>query len=202
VSGESIRMTSRFNRTMAIVLCAVAAGAVGIAIWAGDLTLLWVYPGALLTAVFCWTALWRPHVEVSDAGVTVQNVTHRVDVPWEALVHIDTRRALTLHTAHGQFTAWSAPAPGMMSAMMAGRREANRESRASGSAVGYGDLIGTDSGDAALVIRENWRRRLDGGLIEVGVAHDTPVVRHWNFTWVAVEVVLAVATIWAIIATA
>ena len=195
-------MTSRFNRTMAIVLCAAAAGAVAIAIWTGDPTLLWVYPGAALTAVFCWTALWRPCVEVSDAGVRVQNVTHRVDIPWEALVHIDTRRALTLHTAHDRFTAWSAPAPGFMSAMMASRREANRETRASGGAAGHGDLIGTDSGNAALIIRENWRTRLDSGQIEIGVADDTPVARHWNFTWVAVEVVLAVATLWALIATA
>ena len=195
-------MTSRFNRTMAIVLWAAAAGAVILALWTGDRTLLWVYPGAVLVAVFCWTALWRPYVEVSDAGVRVQNVTHRIDIPWEALVHVDTRRALTLHTANGQYTAWSAPAPGFMSAMMASRREANRESRASGAAAGHGDLIGTDSGNAALIIRENWRRRLDAGQIEIGVAEATAVERQWNFFGVAAEVVLAVATLWALIATA
>ena len=202
VTGESIRMTSTFNRTMAIVLGAVAALAVVLAIWTGDSTLAWVYPGAALLALFSWSALWRPYVEVGDAGVRVQNVTHHVDIPWEALVHVDTRRALTLHTAHGQYTAWSAPAPGFMAAMAASRRQANREARASGGAPGHGDLIGSDSGNAALVIRESWRTRLDSGQIEIGVADDTPVTRHWNLTWAAVEVALAVVTVWAIIVTA
>jgi len=202
VTGESMRMTSTFNRTMAIVLCAAAGLAVVIAIWTGEVSLVWVYPGAALLVLFSWSALWRPYVEVGDAGIQVQNVTHRVDIPWEALVHVDTRRALTLHTAHGQYTAWSAPAPGFVSAAMASRRAANREARAAGGAPGHGDLMGTDSGNTALVIRERWRARLDAGQIEVGIADDTRVARHWNLTWLAVEIALAIVTVWAIIATA
>ncbi len=202
MTGDSIRMTSTFNRVMAIVLSAAAGFAVILAVWTGDVTLAWVYPGAALVVLFSWSALWRPYVEVGDSGLTVQNVTHRVDIPWEALVHVDTRRALTLHTAHGQYTVWSAPAPGALSAILASRREANREARAAGMAAGHGDLIGTDSGNAALVIRENWRKRLDAGRIDIGVADETPVERHWNLLWAAIEIVLAVATVWAIVATA
>src|SRR4051812_23330357 len=102
---------SRFNRIVAILVWALAALVVALGAWGSVQSLLWVYPAAALAAFSAWAALWRPGVGVDDAGVHVRNVTHSVDIPWEALIHLDTKHALTLLTPGQRFTVWSAPAP-------------------------------------------------------------------------------------------
>lgn len=200
--SEPVRVTSTFNRVMAVVLWVVAGCAVVAALVGGDARQLWLYPAAAATSVLAWVALWRPCVEVVDAGVRLQNVTHQVLVPWEALVHVDTRRALTLRTPAGDFVAWSAPAPGLLSALGPNARAARREARAAGEEVRNSDLVGSDSGNAAVVVREQWARRRESGQIELGVAGSTAVRRHWEPALPALAVALIVATIWVMIATA
>ena len=195
-----IRIDSRFNRIAAVIVWSLAALAVISAVWSADPRLAWVYAGAPLAALLGWGALWRPCVVVSDRGVRVQNVSHDVDVPWEALVHVETARALTLHTPAGAFTAWSAPAPGFFT-VMRGNAKARREATAAGGDARPSDRIGTDSGNAALVIRETWRSRLDAGQVELGVADETPVKRHWHVLILAASGLLTVATIALIVAT-
>lgn len=196
----AIRIDSRFNRIAAVVVWSLAVLAVITAVWSADARLAWVYAAAPLAALLGWAALWRPSVIVADHGVALRNVTHDVEVPWEALVHVDTRRALTLHTPTGTFTAWSAPAPGLFSTMM-GNARARREDRAAGGTTGVSDRLGTDSGDAAVVVRETWRRRLDAGQVELGVADDTPVNRHWHVTLMVTSILLIVLSLALIVAT-
>lgn len=202
MSGQSLRMTSTFNRAAAVGVWIACGCAAVLALWSGAERLLWVYPGAALGVVLGWIALWRPYVAVSDAGVAVQNVTHRVLVPWEALVLVDTRRALSLRTPRATFTAWSAPAPGFLTAMFATGREVNREARAAGAATRHGDLIGSDSGNAAVVIREQWRARLDAGTVRVGVADEITVRREWELGLPTLAAVLGIVTVWVLIVTA
>ncbi|WP_106814329.1 PH domain-containing protein [Microbacterium timonense] len=200
MTDQAIRIDSRFNRIAAVIVWSLAALAVVTAVWSADVRLAWVYAAAPLAALLGWAALWRPSVTVSATGVRLENVSHDVDVPWEALVHVDTKRALTLHTPSGAFTAWSAPAPGLFSTMM-GNAKARREARAAGGAVLGSDRLGTDSGNAALVVRETWRRRLDAGQVELGVADETPVTRRWHVALLTACAVLAAASIALIIAT-
>lgn len=195
-----IRIDSRFNRIAAIVVWSLAALAVVTAVWSGDPRLAWVYAGAPLAALLGWAALWRPCVVVSAEGVRLENVSHDVDVPWEALVHVETARALTLHTPSGRFTAWSAPAPGIFSTM-ASNAKARRETSAAGAEARPSDRLGSDSGNAAVVIRETWRARLDAGQIQVGVADETRVTRHWHVTVLLASAALATAAVALIIAT-
>lgn len=108
--GHDITLHSRFNRIVAVIVWALSAFMVGSAVVAGDARFVSLYPAAALLAFFAWAALWRPYVRVGDSGVTLRNVTHHVDVAWAALVHVDTRYALTLHTPAGKFAAWAAPA--------------------------------------------------------------------------------------------
>ena len=82
---------SRFNRIMAIIVWAVAALVAGLALWGSDPRLTWVYPAAALAAFLGWAALWRPSVGVSEAGIAIRNVSHSIDIPWEALIHLDTQ---------------------------------------------------------------------------------------------------------------
>jgi hypothetical protein len=166
VTDRAIRIDSRFNRIAAVIVWSLAGLAVITAVWSADPRLTWVYAAAPLAALLGWMALWRPCVEVSDRGVRIENVSHDVDVPWEALVHVETARALTLHTPSGSFTAWSAPAPGFFTTMM-GNAKARREASAAGGDARPSDRMGTDSGNAALVVRESWRSRLDAGQVEL-----------------------------------
>jgi len=200
VTDLPIRIDSRFNRVAAVIVWSLAALAVITAVWSGDASLLWVYAGAPLAALLGWAGLWRPCVIVSEQGVRIENVSHDVDVPWEALVHVETARALTLHTPSGAFTAWSAPAPGVFTAMMNTAR-ARREATAAGGVAHPSDRLGTDSGNAAVVVRETWRRRLDAGLVQLGVADETSVGRRWHVALIVSSIVLAALTVALIVAT-
>lgn len=192
--NREIVLHSRFNRVMAIV-CAIAAVLMVVAaVSSGDPALAWIYPAAALIAFFAWGALWRPYVRVDDEGVTLQNVSHRVLVPWAALIHVDTRYALTLHTPHQRFAAWAAPAPGMLSSALAGRRATNREARAAGAVLRPGDLLGTESGNAATVVREQWQSRVERGEIDAGRADQVTVTRRPELGNALVTLALLVAT--------
>lgn len=193
---------SRFNRIVAVVAWIVCALVVGSLVVNGDASLVWVYAAAALIAFLAWAALWRPFIGISDGGVKLQNVSHSVVVPWEALIHIDTRYALTLHTPREKFSAWSAPAPGAMAGIRAGRRPANRETRAAEGHLRPGDMLGTESGDAATVIREQWRARIEAGTIAVGVADEAVVVRRWDVAVLAITLALVALTGWLLAVTA
>lgn len=199
--SPAITLHSRFNRIMAIVAGAVAVlMAIG-GLSSGDASFAWVYPAAALVAFLAWAGLWRPYVRVDDNGVTLQNVTHRVDVPWSALIHVDTRYALTLHTPGQKFAAWAAPAPGILSSSIAGRTAANRETRAAGASLRPGDMLGSESGNAATVVREQWQSRVEGGSLSAGIADDVTVARRWDALVIATSAVLLLATGWALAST-
>ena len=90
-------------------------------------------PWMALLALACWATFWRPRVAVSDAGVRArQRQPRTIFIPWPALHDIDTKWSLTLITAYGRFTAWSAPAPGQRGALLSlgGSREEHGQRRA------------------------------------------------------------------------
>jgi hypothetical protein len=175
--SDAVTLHSRFNRLAAVFCWAGSALFATIALLDPGWPTAWLIPGAALLAFWAWAALWQTHVSVTDDGVHIENVTHTVDVPWAALVHVETRYALTLITPRARFAAWAAPAPGALRAAAAGRRADNRELRVTGGPARPGDLLGTESGDAAMLVREKWQKLLDGGAIAVGVADDIVVGR-------------------------
>lgn len=177
MKSNELTVHSRFNRIVAVILWVLSVVLVVIAASSGDQRLLWVYPTGLFLVAYAYFALWRPNVTVSDEGVLIQNVTHHIFVPWVALILVDTKHALTLYTPGKKFTAWSAPAPGLVTAYTAGRRAANRETRAAGQRPRHADLIGTDSGDAAIVIRERWEKLKNANRIAIGEAGEVTVRR-------------------------
>ena len=63
------------------------------------------------------------------------------------------------------------------------------------------DAEGTDSGDAAAVVREQWAARLKADSIPVGVAEQVQVTRHVDVLVIGVSVALIVVTLWALAAT-
>lgn len=184
---------SRLNRLLAVclwVLCAVALVAVTVA---ADLRFAAMVPFAAAVAVLAWSGLWRVAIIIDDERVELRNALSTVIVPWAALVHVDTRFALTLVTPHGSFTSTAAPAPSRLTTMLS-KRDAEsvpRDVPVDGK-IRPGDIPTTDSGAAALLVRRRWRELLDTGRVEVGVADSTPVLRHWHWTTMTVTAALLV----------
>lgn len=177
---------SKFNRGLAIALWAIVAllfvtTVLNDATWQDRV--LAVVPSAF-GVLLGWVALWRPRLTVDDDGIEVVNVFHTVHVPWAALVHVDTRFALTLVTPHRKVAVWAAPAPGRAGVALA-RRQNQRHGRVVPEAEDgnrrAGDLLSTASGDAAYLIRHRWHELREREAIELGTADSVrvPVTVHW-----------------------
>jgi hypothetical protein len=193
---------SRFNRVLAILIWAAAAAlSVGLLVAVHDARLLYIVPGALFAFV-AWAMLWRPRLDVSDEGLHVVNVTQTVRIPWEALIAVDTKYALTLYTPGRKFPVWAAPAPGTARTLRATRSETKgRVGRPSveDTVRRPGDLLSTESGAAAEVIRRRWAQLQESGAVEGGRADETPVHVRWHVASLAVLVVLAAGTVTALL---
>ncbi|WP_422933787.1 PH domain-containing protein [Sinomonas sp. P47F7] len=189
---------ARSNKALAIVLWALAVfGAVVTVAQSGLVGLRFAAPLALM-AFAGWALFWRPAVVVSDAGVELVNPLRRIGVPWEALAYVDTKFALTLGTESGKFSAWAAPAPGVL-----GARHARPENLKGLPASAYGpsqsvrpgDLPQTVSGQAALLVRRRWAEQVERGSVTGGRAGETPVLRGAAWGILAATLVLAAATV-------
>lgn len=177
---------SKFNRGLAIALWLIVAllfaTTTGTDTTWADRALA-VVP-ALFGLALGWIVLWRPRMTVDDDGIEVVNVFHTVRVPWAALVHVDTRFALTLVTPNRRVSVWAAPAPGRAGVALA-RRQEQRHGRSvpdlDGGHRRAGDLLSTASGDAAYLVRHRWDELREGDAIELGTADAVrvPVTLHW-----------------------
>ena len=201
-SSERDVYSSRFNRILAVIIWVLALFMTGSLLFvAPGVRLLYVVPAAFV-ALFAWEALWNPRVEVDDSGVRLRNVLRTAFVPWPALIHVDTKYALTLYTPGHSYAAWAAPAPGRASSYRATKsRSGNAGSRAplDGDAARPGDLIGTESGEAAYLVRSRWDRLRERGAFETGVADSTTVTVTTHWATAIALVVLAAGSVVAVL---
>lgn len=126
-------------------------------------------------------ALWSPALEVDDRGARIRNPLRTIEIAWDALIHVDTKYALTLFTPGRSWPVWVAPQPGALAARRAARR-ARDDDRSNprsplDTGVRVGDLPGTESGDAAALVRRRWAERADGSADADAIA--VPVTVHW-----------------------
>ncbi|WP_431277594.1 PH domain-containing protein [Leifsonia poae] len=193
---------SRFNRVVAVLIwAATAAIAVTLVLSVDDLRLLYLVP-CLFFALVAWSALWRPLLVVATEGVTVRNVLSTIEIPWAALINVDTKYALTLYTPGRKFSVWSAPAPGTARTLRATRNETRGrvgKPSVADTVRRPGDLLSTESGQAAEVIRRRWSDLRDSGRLDAGVADQTPVTVHWHWAELAGMVLLAAGTVAALL---
>ena len=182
---------ARTNKWFAWLSWAVAAfGIVVTVVMAGPGALVGAAP-LVLVAFLGWLLFWMPAVVVDDDGVTLENPFRSIVVPWAALVHVDTRFALTLVTAHKSYVSWAAPAPGIW-----GGRNARAEdlqglpatTYGPGKSVRPGDLKTTDSGQAAMLVRGRWHDLVESGELAAGDAATTAA--KVTFRWVAAGAVV------------
>ena len=179
---------------------AIASISAAVTIWTG-VGYSWAdaakaVPWMALLTLSCWATFWRPCVAVSDAGVELVNVSRTVFIPWPALHGIDTKWSLTLTTAYGRFTAWSAAAPGARGASLSrggGRGEHNPRDPQPDETVRPGDLIDSPSGSAAALIDRRWdKMRAAGHLDEPRLERDRAQVTWHVATALCAGVLLAV----------
>jgi hypothetical protein len=194
-SADSFR--SRFNLIAAAViwlLCLIAAAS-SVIYGAADFAHL--VPLAFV-AFASWLVLWQPRVSVDDSAVRLINVTRTIEIPWPALIQIDTRYALTLRTPHALYSAAAAPAPGRLH-VARGASDTQLPSRMKlDGPMRPGDAPTTDSGAAAWLVRDRWSRLSESGRIELGVAESTPVTVRWHTASLAVCGALLVLSVLAL----
>ncbi len=169
MGGVRVVFRPSFGRALTAAIGTVCVvSMIALVISEGPSALLRVGPWLALTGGACWAAFWRPEVVVDDGGVRVVNVFRTIDLPWPSVYAVDTKWALTLITAYGNYTAWAAPAPGMHAAVRATRRDAEQlpMSALSGQGIRPGDLPSSESGNAALLIRRRWEKLRDAGYLD------------------------------------
>lgn len=177
----------------AIALCALTL--VYLAVTDGVLTLVvWGWP-VIGFAWLAWLVYIRPRVVVTDGFVEIDNVLRRHRVPWGDVDQVDSRFALTVQTADGRtIRAWAAPAPSARRALSTRREEVDR-TPGEGDTRRPSDAEGTDSGDAAIIVRRavETHRRTGGAARSGGTATS------WHLGLAAVTVALLAASVWTIV---
>lgn len=199
VSADVVVYRPKFGRVVAAGVAVV--GVVGLVSglatdWRA--TLPYAAPVALVV-LWVWAGYWRPAVIVSPASVELRNVTRTVELPWPTIQAVDTKYALTLRTAYGDYAAWAAPAPGRARAVSAGRDAAQNlpETTYRGGTVGAGDLLVGASGQAAAIVRARWEQLRDAGLLDdPRLERGRPRVR-WHVATLAGLVLLIAASVLA-----
>lgn len=180
--SETVEFRARSGRALTVGAAVLAA--------AGAVTTLVQDPGVgvrylpvfVLGVVVVWALFDRPAVLVSDGGVEVRNVLRTIELPWPSIERIDTKYALTLYTAYGDYAAWAAPAPSRSQTQRATPQDTRHlpETSYIGGGIRPGDLAGTPSGDAAAYIRRRWEQLRDAGHLDAPrLERDRPRVR-WH----------------------
>jgi hypothetical protein len=182
--------------------CAWLLAAVGLAVSAtdGPAGLAQAIPLAALAYLTWWLA-WYPAVVVGDTEVTLRNPLATIKVPWNALVTVDTRYALTLVTPRRKYTAWAAPAPGIFGVQRARAdhvRGLPETTYGPAGSIRPGDLTNSDSGAAAYYVRKRWSELLAAGTVETGAADAATVQVRPNWGQLIVAAVLLAAAAMAL----
>jgi len=174
---------------VAIVLCGV--GIVTLAVWNGVAGVLeWGAP-ILAFAWLSYAVYIQPSVRMTEGFIDIRNVFRSHRVPWGDVDSVDSRYALTVHTADGRHVrAWAAPAPAARRALGM-RREDVSGTPGDGDTRRPSDAVGTESGDAtALALAALARYRRDGGPALPG-----GTVTTWHVWTIAVTVVVLAAAL-------
>jgi hypothetical protein len=166
--------TSRSGKIIAAVFIVVFGGAAATTAATSGLVdgLRAIGVTAFLTTAI-YATFWRPRLIIRETGVNVRNVVASHEIEWGAITRIDTKWGLTLFLGKRRINVWAAPAPSRYAAMTASRDQGQHlpESTYLAGTVRPGDLVNTDSGGAAALVRRHWERRGDDrALVETRIS--------------------------------
>lgn len=197
VRPDSLRFASRGSRTLAVTLWVV----LGFGWWGAwplnghGLVLAGLITVSVVTATI--PVLWHPSVQISPDALRVNNPLTTHVVPWSAIQRIDTRFAVQLVTEGKTIVLWAGVAPGRHLSFWATKDQGAHlpDSTYQGQLIGPGDLIGSESGEIAAILRRSWEDHR-------GSTHDTALasqVTPWALATVAVSILAGIAAVltWA-----
>ena len=122
---KDVTFYSRSGRMLAAVLAVIGVlGVLGFfstdGFFAGTVAAIVL----LLVGAGLWAVLWRPRLEIRDAGILVVNpfTSHRLD--WSSIRSVEMRWALTIGTTSRSITVWAVPRPSRGSAKFGMRTDA------------------------------------------------------------------------------
>jgi Bacterial PH domain len=195
---DSVTLRPLFGRVLTVIVCVICGSALVTFVIVGDLAGLARYCWPLLLSGFlCWMLFWSPSVTVDPAGVVIRNLVRESRITWPAILRVDTKYALTIYTAAGKFTAWSAPAPSILQSTTATRLDLEHLPDTSYDARGGirpGALPKSDSGQASLLVNIRLGELRAAGHLDNPVVEGTGVVTRWLWPNVIVSISLAIAT--------
>ena len=180
-----------------VVWAIVAVSLVSSVLTHGPDSLLGSWP-LLTIAYVTWWLAWYPAVVIGDHQVVLRNPVRTISVPWNALVTVDTKYALTLVTPRRKYSAWAAPAPGMFGVHRARTDHVQglpETTYGPAQSIRPGDLANSDSGAAAYQVRKRWAELLAADRVRIGEADSVPVGRTPNWAVLAAGTALVVLSV-------
>ena len=105
---------------------------------------------------FIYLVIHKPALEIGDEGVLIINPLAKIFLGWGEVSEIETKYALTFHTAHGKTVAWAAPAPGRYHHRSVHPNEVKGLIPNSTTLIRASDSPRTDSGAAYYIARMRW----------------------------------------------
>lgn len=185
-----------FGRVLSVIVAVMAAGGLVGFVVAGDVLGLLRGGWALLLLIALVFALfWFPRVSVAEHEVTVRNVFSTVHIPWPAILSVDTKWALTIRTPEGVVTAWASPAPNRYATQTSSQSAARVAADPMGFAPRPGDLLETESGAVAYVIRRHWEDLREAGHLDAPVLEGGRLRRDIHWVTIAVLAGLTLACV-------
>jgi len=186
-------------RVLAVVTWVLVLVYLALTVTSGLRQVLLVSPTAALVCFLVYALFWRPRLVVDSQGVTLVNVLRDVRIPFSRIRSVQTRYTMTVETEEGEFSSWSAPAPGRTSAMSLSRREAsgaNLMGTDLSQGISASTAPNTDSGAAALLVRHRWQVWEEKARAD---APDERVSLTWNWLVLLTLAVLTTATVLTIV---
>jgi len=194
VSMEVEEFRPRYGRGLATAVLVVAALAFLISMIMAPGSSWRYLPILALVVTVTWAFFWFPAVVVSPAGVELRNVTRTIVIPWPALQSIDTRWALTLHSAVGSHSSWAATSS-HGHASFADAANARYRADTPGGMQRLGSVgRNSSAGGAAAIVQRRWDELKRAGLLNNSQLERTRPEIRWHWRIFALIAALAVAT--------
>jgi hypothetical protein len=152
-------------------------------------------PLYLLIAWVVVVFLFKPSVKVTKDLISITNPFRWIQISIQDVEDLDTRRGLVLKTKAGDFAVAVGVAPGRYTVARANKSDfkwvGNDGGRSQG-VVSPGDILDSDSGAVAFVIRQQIRNFAEGKSGQV--VYERPVVKN-DYWSVMAGIALGVATL-------
>lgn len=143
--------------------------------------------------------LYKPKVKITGGKIRIANPFRFIELSLNDVVDLDTNRGLVLRTKDAKYPIAVAVAPGRYTVARANKSDfkwAGSDGGKSHGVVSPGDILDSDSGAVAFVVRQELKRIREsdtGSLVS-----DRPIVRN-DYWSIVIGAALMVATLFQIV---